>query len=454
MARGYHKIAGIEFPEAGDEKDRPGGLRSSMGDRRCLLPFEDGTLGVALETALVEAYDPSRVRTLFRALADGYVYLDGAAGTQVPESVIEAIANAYRAGLSNTDGAFPSSRRADQIVSDCRQAVADLVGGDPAGVVLGPNMTTLTYRLAFAMAKDWKAGDEVLVSRLDHDANVRPWIQAAALAGATVRWAEIDTSTGELPTAQYRELVGERTKLVAFTAASNVLGIRPDVAAITEIVHAAGALAYVDGVHATVHGSVDIREMGADFYTTSSYKWCGPHIGALIGDLALLETIHPDKLVPAPDQVPDRFETGTPPFADYAGVTAAVDHLAGLASPAGESRRSRLISSMTAVESYEEDLFSVLLGGLEEMDHVTLYGRAEGRAPTAFFTVAGHDPWEVAVKLAERKINVWSGDNYAWEVTGALGIRDAGSAVRAGLVHYNDHSDVDRLLEAVAVLKG
>ncbi|MGB6770406.1 MAG: cysteine desulfurase-like protein [Candidatus Dormiibacterota bacterium] len=409
---------------------------------------------MATESALVEAYDPSRVRSLFPALGDGYAYLDGAAGTQVPESVIEAIAKAYRSGLSNTDGAFPSSRRADQIVSECRQAVADLVGGDPAGVILGPNMTTLTYRLAFAMAKDWNAGDEVVVSRLDHDANVRPWIQAAARAGATVRWAEIDTSTGELPTQQYRELVGERTKLVAFTAASNVLGSRPDVAAITEIVHAAGALAYVDGVHATVHGPVDIRDMGADFYTTSAYKWCGPHIGAVIGDPALLETIEPDKLVPAPDYVPDRFETGTPPFADYAGVSAAVDHLAGLASRADQSRRRQLVSSMTAVEGFEAELFSVLLGGLEEMDHITVYGRAQRRAPTAYFTVADHDPWEVAVKLAERKINVWSGDNYAWEVTRALGISDEGCAVRAGLVHYNDHSDVDRLLEAVAALKG
>jgi cysteine desulfurase family protein (TIGR01976 family) len=408
---------------------------------------------VAIENLAPDDYDPRSVRALFPALADGYAYLDGAAGTQVPELVIGAIANAYRSGLSNTDGAFPSSRRADHIVADCRQSIADLVGGDPAGVVLGPNMTTLTYRVAFAMAKKWKAGDEIVVSRLDHDANIRPWIQAAARANATVRWAEVDPANGELPTEQYRRLVGEHTKLVAFTAASNVLGIRPDVAAITAIVHEAGALAYVDGVHATVHGPIDIQTLGADFYTTSAYKWCGPHIGALIADPDLLEGIEPDKLVPAPDQVPDRFETGTPPFADYAGVTAAVDHLAGLASSTGASRRSRLTSSMTAVERYEAEVFSVLLGGLEEMEHVTLYGRSDRRAPTAYFTVDGHDPWEVAVNLAARKINVWSGDNYAWEVTGALGIRNDGCAVRASLVHYNDHTDVDRLLEAVAALK-
>ncbi|MFZ0995611.1 MAG: cysteine desulfurase-like protein [Candidatus Dormiibacterota bacterium] len=408
---------------------------------------------MAIEKLAADGYDPRSVRALFPALADGYAYLDGAAGTQVPEPVIDTIANAYRAGLSNTDGAFPSSRRADHIVAECRQSIADLVGGQPDGVVLGPNMTTLTYRIAFAMAKHWKAGDEIVVSQLDHDANVRPWVQAAAQANATIRWAEVDPATGELPTDQYRQLVGERTKLVALTAASNVLGIRPDVAAITAIVHRAGALAYVDGVHATVHGPIDIHALGADFYTTSAYKWCGPHVGALVADPALLEGIEPDKLAPASDQVPDRFERGTPPFADYAGVTAAVDHLAGLASSPGASRRSRLTSSMTAVERYEAEAFSVLLGGLEEMEHVTLYGRSDRRCPTAYFRVDGHDPWEVAVKLAERKINVWSGDNYAWEVTGALGIRDAGCAVRAGLVHYNDHTDIDRLLEAVAALK-
>jgi cysteine desulfurase family protein (TIGR01976 family) len=408
---------------------------------------------LAVEEATTQSYDARRVRHLFPALADGYAYLDGAAGTQVPEPVIQAIGNAYRRGLSNTDGAFPSSVRANEIVTECRRAVADLVGGVPEGVVLGPNMTTLTYRLAFSLAKSWESGDEIVVSRLDHDANVRPWIQAAARAGATVRWAEIDTDTCELPVEQYRSLVGPRTKLVAFTAASNVLGTRPEVAEISAIVHAAGALTYVDGVHATPHGPVDVRSWGADFYTTSSYKWCGPHIGAVVADPQLLERIDPDKLTPAPDEVPDRFQTGTPPFADYAGVTAAVEHLSRLVPEGQGTRRERVVRSMTAVDAYEGRLFSVLLGGLDEMDHVTLYGQARRRAPTAYFTVRGMSPWAVAQKLADRKINVWSGDNYAWEVTGALGIRATGCAVRAGLVHYNDHTDVARLLEAVDALK-
>jgi cysteine desulfurase family protein (TIGR01976 family) len=397
-------------------------------------------------------FDVTRVRDAYPALADGYAYLDGAAGTQVPSAVISAISGAYRAGLGNAGGAFPASARAVAITDDCRQAVADLVGGEPAGVVLGPNMTTLTYRLAAALAGTWQAGDEVIVSRLDHDANVRPWIQAAGRAGAVVRWAEIDAATGELPADQYASLLTDRTRLVAVTAASNVIGTRPDIGAITEMSKAAGALSYVDGVHATPHGPVDVRALGADFYATSAYKWSGPHIGAVIARPDLLESLRPDKLVPSPDTVPERFELGTPPFAGLAGVTAAVDHLAGLDDAATGSRRERIAASMAAAEQHEQRLFAVLLGGLDGMRHVTTYGKAARRTATAYFTVAGHTPQQVAEHLASRRINVWNGHNYAWELTGVLGIRDAGSAVRAGLVHYNDDSDVERLLTAVAEL--
>ena len=398
------------------------------------------------------AFDVGSVRAAYPALADGFAYLDGAAGTQVPGSVIDAISAAYRAGLGNAGGAFPASERSAALTADCRQALADLTGGTADGVILGPNMTTLTYRLAATLARGWRPGDEVIVSRLDHDANVRPWVQAAQRAGAAVRWAEVDISTGELPASQYADLLSDRTRLVAVTAASNVLGTRPDVAAITAQARAAGAISYVDGVHATPHVPVDVAALGADFYATSAYKWSGPHVGAVIADPARLEHLRPDKLMPAPDSVPDRFEQGTPPFADLAGVTAAVDHLAQLAGTAGGSRRQRLLASMAAVQEYETSLFQVLAGGLAAMGHVTSYGKAASRTPTAYFNVAGQSPGEVARHLAERKINVWSGHNYAWELTGALGIRDSGSAVRAGLVHYNDRSEVDRLLAAVAEL--
>jgi cysteine desulfurase family protein (TIGR01976 family) len=391
-------------------------------------------------------FDVSRIRAAYPALADGHAYLDGAAGTQVPTAVIDAIADAYRGGLGNTHGAFAASRRTDGIVAECRAAVADLVGGQAEGVVLGPNMTTLTYRLAGTLAKAWGPGDEVVLTTLDHDANVRPWVQAAARAGATVRWARVDAATGELPVEQYRELVTERTRLVAVTAASNVLGTKPDVAAISAIVHAAGAWTYVDGVHATPHGPIDVAALGADFYATSAYKWSGPHIGAVIADPALLATLDPDKLASSPDEVPDRFEYGTSAFADLAGVTAAVEHLAGLDDSATGTRRERLLTSMAAVEAHEQALLRRMLDGL---DGVTCYGHAANRTATVYFNVPGRAPEEVAEGLAARKVNVWNGHNYAWEVTAALGIRDSGSAVRAGVVHYNDADDVDRLIAGV-----
>jgi cysteine desulfurase family protein (TIGR01976 family) len=399
-------------------------------------------------------FNVSAVRAAYPALADGYAYLDGAAGTQVPWPVIEAISQAYRRGIGNTGGAFPASQRSDLITDECRQAVADLTGGSPEGVILGPNMTTLTYRLAATLARTWRPGDEIVVSRLDHDANVRPWVQEAARAGVTVRWAEVDLPSGELPAGQYDSLLSERTRLVAVTAASNVLGTRPQVAQITAKARAAGALSYVDGVHATPHGPTDVAALGAGFYATSAYKWSGPHVGIVVADPALLEALHPDKLEPAPATIPDRFEQGTPPFADLAGVTAAVEHLASLDPAATGTRRERVLASMRAAERHELSLFETMLDGLSGLPGVTLYGKAHSRTATAYFTVAGHTPAEVAMHLASRKINVWHGDNYAWEVTAALGIRDAGSAVRAGLVHYNDRTDVDRLLAAAAELAG
>jgi cysteine desulfurase family protein (TIGR01976 family) len=401
-------------------------------------------------------FDVGRVRAAYPALADGYAYLDGAAGTQMPGAVIDAIAGAYRAGLGNSGGAFPASRRSDEITEECRRAVADLTGGRPEGVILGPNMTTLTYRLSRALADRWGPGDEIVVTRLDHDANVRPWVQAAARAGAAVRWADVQLPEGDLALAQLAGLICERTRLVAVSAASNLIGTRPDVAGITALAHQAGALAYVDGVHATAHGPVDAGALGADFYATSAYKWSGPHVGAVVADPALLAGLHPDKLAPAPDTGPDRFEHGTPAFADLAGVTAAVEHLASLAGPgpAGATRRERVLAGMTAAEAHEQELFRVLLGGLDAMEHVSTYGKAARRTATAYFTVAGHTPRQVAGHLARRKVNVWDGDNYAWELAGVLGLRDCGGAVRAGLVHYNDRSDVDRLLEGVAELRG
>ena len=403
------------------------------------------------------SFDVAAVRALYPALADGHAYLDGAAGTQVPVSVIDAIASAYRAGIGNLGGAFAASRRAGEIVAEARAAVADLTGGAPEGVIFGPSATALAYRISDALSRAWTAGDDIVVSRLDHDSNVRPWIQAAGRVGVDVKWAEVDLVTGELLTAQYADLIGPRTRLVAVTAASNAIGTRPDVAAIAGLAHAMGALCYVDGVHATPHVPVDVTALGADFFTTSAYKWSGPHLAAAVAPPELLETVWPDKLAPSSNAVPWRFERGTLPFADLAGTTAAVEHLAALApgaSPA--SRRERVLASMTAVEAYEAALFARLAGGLAELDRVTVYGPPPGssaarRAPTAFFNIAGLAPRAVAGQLAARGVNVWDGDNYAYELCTLLGLEPDG-AVRAGLVHYNDASDVDRFLQGITDL--
>ena len=404
-------------------------------------------------------FDVSAVRALYPALADGHAYLDGAAGTQVPVSVINAMADAYRAGIGNLGGAFAARHRSDLIVEQARAAVADLVGGTADGVVFGPSATALAYRMSEALSRQWTTDDEIVVSRLDHDSNIRPWIQAAGRIGALVRWAEFDPATGELPAQQYAELIGPRTRLVAVTAASNAIGTRPDVAAIAGYAHEVGALCYVDGVHATPHVPVDIAALGADFYATSAYKWSGPHVAALVAEPALLETVWPDKLAPSSNAVPWRFERGTLPFADLAGVTAAVDHLAGLGTlgtlgstggpVAGATRRERVLASMAAVEAHEAALFTRLLEGISALGDVTVYGKAARRAPTAFFNVGAIDPAAVAQHLASQGVNVWDGDNYAYELCQVLGLQSEG-AVRAGIVHYNDDSDVDRLLSGVA----
>jgi cysteine desulfurase family protein (TIGR01976 family) len=396
--------------------------------------------------------DVARVRGLFPGLADGYVHLDGAAGTLLPESVAHAISTAVRLPVSARGGVFPSSGRAEALTAAARTAVADLVGGVPRGVVLGPSMTTLTWHLARALARTWRPGDEVVVSRLDHDANVRPWVRLAEETGGTVRWAEVDIETGELPAWQYDDLVGDRTRVVALTAASHVLGTRPDVAAIASRAHDAGALVYVDAVHAAPHEFLDVTAMGADFVAVSGHTICGPHVSAVVAHPDLLDQLEPDRLLPAPDHVPERFEEGTPPFELYAGLAAAVDHLAGLCVDARNRRRERLRASMAAVAAYEAELFDRLAGALEAMPHVHLLPAPPRRAPTLAFTLPRARPRQVVAELARQGICAWDGDGYARELFDALGVTEAGGAVRLGVVHYNTVEEVDRAVAAIAAL--
>ena len=363
--------------------------------------------------------------------------------------MIDAIVVAMRDAMANVHGAFPGSDRSTETVQWARLAVADLVGATPDGVVFGPNMTTLTFMFAGTLSRSWAPGDEIVVSSLDHDANIRPWVLAAERVGATVRWAEFDVESGELPVEAFDGVLSERTRLVAVTAASNAIGTRPDVRAIADRAHHAGALTYVDGVHATPHAPTDIAALGADFYACSSYKWFGPHTGAVIADPALLATLEPRKLVPSPDQGPERFERGTASFEQLAGVAAAVDWIAGLADVTG-SRRRRVLTAMTAIERYLDELAAFARDGLASIDGVRILGSARRRTSTISFTVQGVSPAEVAAACNRAGINVWDGDNYAYELMQRFGLGDRGGAVRASLVLYNDRSDVQRLVDVVA----
>lgn len=398
-------------------------------------------------------WDIEGIRSQYPALKDGTSYLDGAGGTQVPECVIEAISEAHRSGLSNLGGGFAASRRSMKLIADARAAVADLIGGEPGGVVLGPNMTTLTYRLAGALAKSWAPGDEIVVSELDHDANVRPWVQAAASAGVTVRWARVDPRTSDLPAEQYAELVTSRTRLVAVAAASNLIGTMPDVAAISQIAHAAGALVYVDAVAAAPHFRLDMTSLGADFIAVSAYKLCGPHAGAVVGSPDLLETLRPDKLEPSSNDVPERLELGTPGLANMAGITAAVDHLADLVARDG-NRRQRLDRSFAALTAREDVLVRGTINRLTGIPGVRMVGAPTRRTGTICFTVDSLAPGEVAARLGEHDIAVWSGHAYAWELTRALRIRETGGAIRASLAPYTAESDLERLVAAMTAIVG
>lgn len=397
--------------------------------------------------------DVARVRGLLPALADGYVHVDGPGGALLPEDVARAVGHALRMPVAERGGVFAASARAEGLVSGARSALADLVGGVPGGVVLGASMTAVTYTLARAIAKSWRPGDEIVVSRLDHDANIRPWIQLAGERGVIVRWAEVDIETGELPAWQYDQLLTARTRLVALTAASSAIGTCPEVAEIARRAHAVGAMVYVDAAHAAAHMVLDRTALGADFLALSASKWGGPHVGAVVADPQLLAHLHPDRLLPSSDRVPDRFEAGAAPVELYAGVAAAVEHLAGLGGETAGSRRDRLRASMALVARYEGELFGWLDQALRAMRHVQVLGRPERTTPTLAFRIEGMRPRQVAAELNRRGICVWDGDAYARELFDAFGVTESGGAVRLGLMHYNTPEEVGLVIDEIAALR-
>jgi len=395
-------------------------------------------------------YDVAAVRSHYPALAGGEVFFDGPGGTQVPRPVVDAVAATLAGPVSNRGPLTTPQRAADEIVQSCRAALGDLLAADPSGIVFGRSMTALTYDFSRAIARDWGPGDEVVVSRLDHDGNVRPWVQAAAARGATVRWIDFDPETAELGRADLEPVLSDRTRLVAVTAASNVLGTMPDVAALAELAHGAGALVYVDGVHYTAHEAVDVAALGADLYACSPYKFGGPHCGVVAADPGLLETLRMDKLVPSTDAVPERFELGTLPYELMAGTTAAVDFLASLDPDGTGSRRERIVAAWEAIGAHEDVLRDRIEGALLDRPDVTLWSRAQRRTSTLYFSLDGQAPVDVHAELGRHGVSVSSGHCYAWEPCHRLGLGPAG-AVRVGLAPYTDEEDVHRLLSALTL---
>jgi len=395
-------------------------------------------------------FDVARIRARMPALASGVAFFDGPGGTQLPDVVADAMRTAMTEPLSNRGTMTQSERNAESIVRRSRLAAADLLGCDPAGVVFSRSMTEATFMVARTLANDWGPGDRVVVTDLDHDANVRPWVTYAEKAGAEVAWARLDPTTGELPTSHIVDQITDNTRLVAVTGASNVVGTRPDLPAIAEAAHAVNALFFVDGVHLTAHAPIDVEQIGADFYACSAYKFLGPHLGIVAASRALWESLHPDKLAPSTEQVPERFELGTLPYELLAGLAAAVDVLADLV-PGGETsmtRRDRLVRSMTALAQHEDRLHARLRSALEDLPGITMYAHARRRTPTEFFTFDGWDSAEVAHRLADKQINAPAGSFYAYEPCRSLGL-GSGGAIRAGLAPYTDESDVDRLIAAL-----
>ncbi len=413
--------------------------------------------------------DPFAIRSMFPALdrqqgGRPVVWADGPGGTQVPRTVIEAMSGVLTRGASNHGGYFSASADSDEVHEAARAAVADLFGSSPDEIAFGQNMTSMTFALSRAIGRTWSEGDEVVVTRLDHDANVTPWMLAARDAGATVRFVDIDTETATLDLDSLEETVGPNTRLVAIPAASNAVGSLVDVARAVEIIHSTDALAFVDAVHYTPHGPVDVRAFDCDFLVASAYKFFGPHTGALYGKHELLERFDAYRLRPAPSEAPGKWETGTQSFESLAGVVAAVDYLGSIGASLAESprstgsRRADVLAAMAATRQYEQMLSKRFLDGVSRIPKVRVFGITKGdpleRTPTFGISVDGLAPDRVASELGAEGIFVWSGDYYAVEPIAALGVADTGGLVRIGFVHYNLPEEVDRVIAALERIAG
>jgi len=413
-----------------------------------------------LDEAAARDHFPALGRTI-----DGVpvAFLDGPGGTQVPRECIAAITAYLESSNANHGGAFRTAVESDALLTDVHAAGADFVGAhDPDEIAFGPNMTTITFGVSRALGRDLRPGDEIVVTRLDHDANVAPWLAVAEDRGAVVRWLELAGDGATLDLDRLGDVVSSRTKVVAIGLASNALGTVTDVGRVIEAAHAVGAVVYVDAVHAAPHLPIDVAALQADFLVTSPYKFFAPHLGMLYGRRELLERLAAYRVRPAGGALPGKWEVGTQNHEALAGLLGTFGYLEGLGAAYGEvggpaDRRGRLRAAMATIHARERDLSLAALERLGAIGGLRLYGitdpeRVAERVPTFSFTLAGHHPRAVAEHLARRAINVWDGDFYAYELVRALGLSDGGGLVRIGLVHYNTVGELDRLADALAEL--
>lgn len=405
-------------------------------------------------------FDPLPLRAQFPALQQelngkAVLFLDGPGGTQVSRPVIAAMSHYLQQGLGNQGGAYLASRQTDGVIGGARLAMADFLNvSRPEEIIFGQNMTSLTFAMSRAISRTWQAGDEIIVTHIDHDANITPWTMAAADRGVTVRWLDFRPEQCTLALDTLPNLLTPKTRLLAINYASNAVGTINDIAQATAMAHQVGAFVYVDAVHYAPHGPIDVQALDCDFLASSAYKYFGPHTGILYGKYGLLEELTAYKVRPASNLPPGKWESGTQSFESLAGVTAAIDYLAGLA-PAGVSgRRAQLKQAMQRIKQYEAQLSYHFLQGAAQIPGLRLYGltdieRLDERTPTFAISLAGYRPAEIAKRLGEQGIYVWDGHYYAVAVMERLGLLDKGGLVRIGFVHYNTIAEVNQLLQAL-----
>src|SRR5256885_2034737 len=413
------------------------------------------------ETQVPAQLDLTWSRAQFPALAqtiNGHpaTFLDGPGGTQVPQPVIDAISGYLRRNNANTAGAYATSRNTDAMIAEARRAMADFFNCDPDEVVFGPNMTTLTYAISRSIGRELHPGDEILLTHLDHDANISPW-RALEEHGVTIRLAEINEEDCTLDMHDLTAKITERTKLVAVGYASNAVGTINHAEEVIRLAHKAGALAYIDAVHYAPHGPIDVRALDCDFLVCSTYKFFGPHMGVLYGKREHLKRLQPYKVRANTEAVPNRWEWGTLNHECIAGITGCVDYLADLGrrvDPSASTRRAALLAAYDAIQKHERNLAKKLIRGLAALPGLTIFGitdlrRFDQRCPTIAVRIAGHTPLELATALGERGFFTWDGNYYALNLTERLDLEKDGGFLRIGLVHYNTSEEIDRLISTL-----